>query len=208
MEKVIKSYTSKKQDNINQAWKDLLKHLDTIKNKSSTEIIQDAINKSQQKLKEFDKVSYFRIRWWADLRAAGKNTWISCKFFIKSPRLSKDDKERFYPRFAKYKMVINGQPVATKMAAMNMKDVYISIKQKYKYPLIIPFYSIWPEDAVTKQFRDFNWEYKNLMLIQIYCGDSEIAREYRRIFKQKKERAYWDKRREVDEWKNVVYDYF
>lgn len=202
MEKVVKSYTSKKQDDINKSWKDLLKHLDSIKNKSSAEIFQEALDKSEQRLKEFDKVSYFRIRWWADLRAAGKNTWISCKFFIKPRELPKDS---FYSDFAKFKIVINGQPVTPKMATI--PDVYISFKKR-NYISTIPFYSIWPEDAVTKQFRDFDWEYKNLMLIQIYCGDSEIAREYRRIFKQKKERAYWDKRREVDEWKNVVYDYF
>ena len=202
MEKVVKSYTSKKQDDINQSWKDLLKHLDSIKNKSSAEIFQEALDKSEQRLKEFDKVSYFRIRWWADLRAAGKNTWISCKFFIKPREIPKDS---FYSDFAKFKIVINGQSVATRMATI--PDVYISFKKR-NYISTIPFYSIWPEDAVTKQFRDFDWEYKNLMLIQIYCGDSEIAREYRRIFKQKKERAYWDKRREVDEWKNVVYDYF
>ena len=202
MEKVVKSYTSKKQDDINQTWKDLLKHLDSIKNKSSTEIFQEALDKSDQRLKEFDKVSYFRIRWWADLRAAGKSTWISCKFFIKPREIPKDN---FYSDFAKFKIVINGQPVTPKMATI--PDVYISFKKR-NYISTIPFYSIWPEDAVTKQFRDFNWEYKNLMLIQIYCGDSEIAREYRRIGTQKKERAYWDKRREVDEWKNVVYDYF
>jgi hypothetical protein len=202
MEKVIKSYTSKKQDDINQSWKDLLKHLDSIKSKSSAEIFQEALNKSEQRLKEFDKVSYFRIRWWADLRAAGKSTWISCKFFIKPREIPKDN---FYSDFAKFKIVINGQPVATRMATM--PDVYISFKKR-NYISTIPFYSIWPEDAVTKQFRDFNWEYKNLMLIQIYCGDSEIAREYRRIGKQKKERQYWDKRREVVEWQNVVYDYF
>ena len=202
MEKVVKSYTSKKQDDINQSWKDLLKHLDSIKNKSSAEIFQEALDKSEQRLKEFDKVSYFRIRWWADLRAAGKNTWISCKFFIKPREIPKDS---FYSDFAKFKIVINGQSVATRMATI--PDVYISFKKR-NYISTIPFYSIWPEDAVTKQFRDFNWEYKNLMLIQIYCGDSEIAREYRRIGKQRKERQYWDKRREVDEWKNVVYDYF
>lgn len=202
MEKVVKSYTSKKQDNINQTWKDLLKHLDSIKNKSSAEIFQEALGKSEQRLKEFDKVSYFRIRWWADLRAAGKNTWISCKFFIKPRKIPKNN---FYSDFAKFKIVINGQPVATRMATI--PDVYVSFKKR-NYISTIPFYSVWPEDAVTKQFRDFNWEYKNLMLIQIYCGDSEIAREYRRIGTQKKERAYWDKRREVDEWKNVVYDYF
>lgn len=202
MEKVVKSYTSKKQDNINQTWKDLLKHLDSIKNKSSAEIFQEALGKSEQRLKEFDKVSYFRIRWWADLRAAGKNTWISCKFFIKPREIPKNN---FYSDFAKFKIVINGQPVATRMATI--PDVYVSFKKR-NYISTIPFYSVWPEDAVTKQFRDFNWEYKNLMLIQIYCGDSEIAREYRRIGTQKKERAYWDKRREVDEWKNVVYDYF
>jgi len=202
MEKVVKSYTSKKQNNINQTWKDLLKHLDSIKNKSSAEIFQEALNKSEQRLKEFDKVSYFRIRWWTDLRAAGKNTWISCKFFIKPREIPKNN---FYSDFAKFKIVINGQPVATRMATI--PDVYVSFKKR-NYISTIPFYSIWPEDAVTKQFRDFDWEYKNLMLIQIYCSDSEIAREYRRIFKQKKERQYWDKRREVDEWKNVVYDYF
>ena len=202
MEKVVKSYTSKKQNNINQTWKDLLKHLDSIKNKSSAEIFQEALNKSEQRLKEFDKVSYFRIRWWTDLRAAGKNTWISCKFFIKPREIPKNN---FYSDFAKFKIVINGQPVATRMTTI--PDVYVSFKKR-NYISTIPFYSIWPEDAVTKQFRDFDWEYKNLMLIQIYCGDSEIAREYRRIFKQKKERQYWDKRREVDEWKNVVYDYF
>jgi len=201
MEKVIKSYKSKKQDNINQSCEDLLKHLNNIKNKSSTEIFQEALNKSEQKLKEFDKVSYFSIRWWADLRAAGKNTWISCKFFIK-PRVPVDTPSS---RFEKFKIVINGQPVATRMTTM--PDVYISFKKR-NYISTISFYSIWPEDAVTKQFRDFNWEYKNLMLIQIYCGDSEIAREYRRISKQKKERQYWDKRREVIEWQNVVYDYF
>jgi len=202
MEKVVKSYTSKKQNNINQTWKDLLKHLDSIKNKSSAEIFQEALNKSEQRLKEFDKVSYFRIRWWTDLRAAGKNTWISCKFFIKPREIPKNN---FYSDFAKFKIVINGQPVATRMATI--PDVYVSFKKR-NYISTIPFYSIWPEDAVTKQFRDFDWEYKNLMLIQIYCGDSEIAREYRRIGKQRKERQYWDKRREVNEWKNVVYDYF
>ena len=204
MEKIVKSYKSKKQDNINQTWKDLLKHLDSIKNKSSTEIFQEALEKSEQRLKEFDKVSYFRIRWWADLRAAGKNTWISCKFFIK-PRIP--EHTSYYPGFEKFKIVINGQPVTVTPKVATIPDVYISFKKR-NYISTIPFYSIWPEDAVTKQFRDFNWEYKNLMLIQIHCGDSEIAREYRRIFKQKKERAYWDKRREVDEWKNVVYDYF
>ena len=202
MEKVIKSYTSKKQDDINQTCKDLLKHLDDIKNKSSTEIFQEAMDKSRRKLKEFDKVSYFRIRWWADLRAAGKNTWISCKFFIK-PRIPEKPASA---RFEKFKIYINGKPVVPKMATA--KDVYISFKKKRRYPSTIPFYSIWPEDEVIKQFRDFNWEYKNLMLIQIYCGDSEIAREYRRIFTQKKEREYWDKRRAIDEWKDVVYDYF
>ena len=202
MEKVVKSYTSKKQDNINQTWKDLLKHLDSIKNKSSAEIFQEALDKSERRLKEFDKVSYFRIRWWADLRAAGKATWISCKFFIKPREIPKDN---FYSSFAKFKIVINGQPVTTRMATM--PDVYISFKKR-NYISTIPFYSIWPEDAVTKQFRDFDWEYKNLMLIQIYCGDSEIAREYRRIGNQRKERQYWDKYREVTEWKNVVYDYF
>ena len=125
MEKVVKSYTSKKQDNINQTWKDLLKHLDSIKNKSSTEIFQEALEKSgqertgileeKQRLKELDKVSYFRIRWWADLRAAGKSTWISCKFFIKPREIPKDN---FYSNFSKFKIVINGQPVATRMATM------------------------------------------------------------------------------------------
>ena len=200
MEKVVKSYTSKKQDDINQTWKDLLKHLDSIKNKSSTEIFQEALDKSEQRLKEFDKVSYFRIRWWTDLRAAGRNTWISCKFFIK-PRIPRDT---FYS-LEKFEIILNGQPIVPRMTSI--PDVYISFRPRI-YLSTIPFYSVWPEDAVINQFRDFNWEYKNLMLIQIYCGNSEIAREYRRIFKQKKERVYWDKRREVDEWKNVVYDYF